>query len=98
MSKRRVTVTVDEVLLEAAAEAVAEGKAVSVSAWVNDAMTAHSERERKRAGLRKLLDEYQAEFGTFTDEELEESERLAKESAASNRTRYDASKHRKKAG
>jgi hypothetical protein len=46
-----------------------------------------AERKRRAAGLREYLDEYQAEFGAFTEEEMAEldradaeAERLAEES------------------
>jgi nicotinamide riboside kinase len=34
-----------------------------------------AERKRQAAGLQEVLDEYQAEFGAFTEEEMAESER-----------------------
>lgn len=34
-----------------------------------------AERKRRAAALQEYLDEYQAEFGAFTEEELAESER-----------------------
>jgi len=38
-----------------------------------------AEEKRRRAGLQEYLDEYQAEFGAFTEEELAESRRRAEE-------------------
>ena len=34
-----------------------------------------AERKRRAAGLQEVLDEYQAEYGAFTEEELAEAER-----------------------
>jgi hypothetical protein len=45
----------------------AEEEGVSVSAWITEAA---AERVRNRL-LGKFLDEYQAEHGAFTDEEME---------------------------
>jgi hypothetical protein len=38
-----------------------------------------AEEKRRRAGLQEYLDEYQAEFGAFTEEELAESRRRVEE-------------------
>jgi nicotinamide riboside kinase len=38
-----------------------------------------AERKRRAAGLREYLDEYQAEFGAFTEEEMAEVERAEAE-------------------
>jgi len=43
--------------------AVAPGEADSVSSWVNKAMTAQSERERRLAGMAAAIADYEAEFG-----------------------------------
>jgi len=51
-------------------EAKAEG--ISVSAWISRAI----ERQSKLAGMRRLLEEYEAEHGVITEEELERVRRL----------------------
>ena len=68
--KERVTVTLDRALLEAANAAVAAGRADSLSAWVNLALAEHVAKERRLATLSKVLEEYEAEHGVITAEEL----------------------------
>lgn len=68
--KDRITVTVDRALLRAANAAVAAGRADSVSAWVNGALTAQADRERRLALLTELVADYEAEHGVITEEEL----------------------------
>jgi hypothetical protein len=50
----------------------AEGK---LNADRDAAILAEAERERRRRGLREFLDEYQAEYGAFTEEEMAEASR-----------------------
>ena len=38
-----------------------------------------AEEKRRRAGLQEYLDEYQAEFGAFTEEEMAEADRVEAE-------------------
>jgi hypothetical protein len=59
-----------ELARQARREAKAEG--ISVSAWVARAI----EKQTKLAGMKKLVDEYEAEFGAFTEEEQEAMRRL----------------------
>lgn len=61
----RVTVTVDEASVRAAEQAVADGRAPSVSAWVAAAM---NERAREES-LTDVLADIRAELGPATDEE-----------------------------
>ena len=70
--KARLTVTVDAELVAAANAAVAHGEADSVSSWVNKAMTAQSERERRLAGMASAIADYEAEFGELTEAEMAE--------------------------
>ena len=72
MSKRkeRLTVTVDRALVEAGDEAVAEGRAESLSAWVNRALAERVARERQLSAMAGAIAEYEAKFGVLTDEEL----------------------------
>ena len=73
--KARVTVTLDHVLVEAANAAVAEGRADSVSAWVNLALAEHVAKERRLAVLSNLVADYEAHYGVITAEELALRER-----------------------
>lgn len=63
--RTRVTVTVEEAAVAAAEQAVADGRAPSVSAWVAEAMVARARRER----LADVLAEIRAELGPPTEEE-----------------------------
>ncbi|WP_420443513.1 hypothetical protein [Candidatus Poriferisodalis sp.] len=87
MTKRRITVTVDAGLIEAATNAVNAGDASSVSAWVNEAMAAKSEKRRLLAALAEAIEDYEAEFGEITDEALDERQRLDLQAAAQVRAR-----------
>lgn len=57
--------TVDQDVVEAAEEAVAQGRASSVSAWVAEAMRERSRREQ----LVDVLAEIRSELGPATGEE-----------------------------
>ena len=73
--KERVTITLDRGLVDAANAAVAAGRADSLSAWVNFALTEHVAKERRLAALSKLLADYEGEHGVITQEELALRER-----------------------
>lgn len=66
----RVTVTLDRALVEAANEAVAAGRADSVSAWVTLALAELVAKERRLLALSSLIADYEAEHGVITAEEL----------------------------
>jgi glycerol dehydrogenase-like iron-containing ADH family enzyme len=68
--KRRITVTVDPELVEAANRAVASGSADSLSAWVSAALTDRARRDQQLARLGDSIAEYEAEFGEITTEEI----------------------------
>lgn len=68
--KTRLTVSIDAELDEAANAAVQEGRARSISAWVNRALQSEAERDRPQQALREVIADYEAEFGVITDEEM----------------------------
>jgi hypothetical protein len=70
IGKERLTVTVDPDLVRAGADAVAEGRAESLSAWVNLALAERARKEQRLIALADAVTAYEAEFGTITDEEL----------------------------
>ncbi len=90
MTKRRITVTVDEDLIETASNAVNAGDASSVSAWVNEAMAAKSEKRRRLAALAEAIEDYEAEFGAITDEEIEAGILRDRQAAEAVRARVQA--------
>jgi hypothetical protein len=90
-----LSVTFAPELREAVREAADEA-GLSLSDWLSQAaeaklnadrdagILAEAERERRRRGLREFLDEYQAEYGAFTEEEMARARRwreLAEERA-----------------
>ena len=79
--KERLTVTVDRELVEAANHAVAAGQAESLSGWVNSALAERAARDRKLQALTAVVADYEAAFGTITDEEIIAQERADRESA-----------------
>jgi hypothetical protein len=75
MTVTKVTVSLDPVVAERARRDVAEGRAKSLSAWLNDAGLAQLETEELSAVLAELFDET---GGPPTEDELARArERLA---------------------
>ena len=65
----------DGELLRAAQTAVEEGRATSISAWVNDALRLKAEHERRMQALDSFLATYEAEHGVITEDEIDEAVR-----------------------
>ena len=82
MATRRVTVTVDESLLEAATLAVELGDADSVSAWIADAMADRRAKERRLAALSAMIADYEAEHGVITADEVAIQQQADRDAAA----------------
>jgi len=82
MSKQRLTVTVDHHLAAAGAAAVAEGRAQSFSAWVNQALADRAAKDRGLASLAEAVSAYEAEHGLINEGEMAEQEQADRESAA----------------
>jgi len=68
--KARMTVTVDRAVVEAANEAVASGRASSLSTWVNAALAERAAKDRQLRALAEALAGYEAEFGEISAAEL----------------------------
>lgn len=73
--KDRLTVTVDRTLVEAANQAVAAGRADSLSGWVNLALAERVAKEGRLEALREAIAAYEAEFGEISGAELAAQER-----------------------
>lgn len=73
--KARLSATVDEELLQAAHLAVREGRVVSVSAWVNQALGLRAAQERRLLAMDEFVADYEAEHGEITAEEMRDAER-----------------------
>lgn len=79
--KERLTVTVDRSLIAAGNDAVAEGRAESLSAWVNAALHDRAAKERALAALGEAIAAYEEEFGGISARELADQARADRESA-----------------
>ena len=79
--KERLTVTVDPEFIEAGSDAVAEGKAESLSAWVNAALAERVARERRLVALAQAVSAYEERFGPISAQELADQARADRESA-----------------
>ena len=81
MSKERLTVTVDPALVQAGNRAVEEGRADSVSAWVNLALADRVAKDRRLRALADAVSAYEAKFGVITADELAAQARADRASA-----------------
>lgn len=79
--KQRLTVTVDPGLVDAGNQAVADGRADSLSGWVNDALAERARRDARLRALAAAVADYEAEFGEITDEEIAAQARADRASA-----------------
>jgi len=70
-----MTVTVDRALVEAANQAVASGRASSVSTWVNGALADRAAKDRHLRAMAEAVALYEAEFGEISDAELAAQQR-----------------------
>lgn len=85
MGKKRVTVTVDEELLDAAALAVHHGDADSVSSWISDAMADRHAKEQRLAHLSTLLADRELEHGVISAAEIDEQHQTDRDRSAAYR-------------
>jgi|ERR1022692_826266 Arc/MetJ-type ribon-helix-helix transcriptional regulator len=77
-TKQRLSASVDAELVAVAQEAVAQGQAESMSAWVNDALRLKAGHDRRLAALDYFLAAYEAEHGEITEEEMRNAARRAR--------------------
>lgn len=70
-ARERLSATVEADLLTAGRAAVAEGRAESLSAWVNGALRRQAEHDRRMQALDAFLDGYEAEHGEITEQEMQ---------------------------
>jgi Arc/MetJ-type ribon-helix-helix transcriptional regulator len=80
-AKQRLSASVDSELVAVAQEAVTDGRAESISAWVNDALRLKADHDRRLRALDDFLAAYEAEHGEITEEEMRDSARRARERA-----------------
>jgi hypothetical protein len=79
--KERLSASVDAELLQAAQSAVEEGRADSISAWVNDALRMKAQHDRRMQALDSFLAAYEAEHGEITEAEIDEAIRRTRSRA-----------------
>jgi hypothetical protein len=79
--KQRMTVTVDPELVEAGNRAVGAGRAESLSAWVNSALAERAVRDARLQALSAAVDDYEAEFGEISAQEIDAQRRADREAA-----------------
>jgi Arc/MetJ-type ribon-helix-helix transcriptional regulator len=80
-TKQRLSVTIDPDLLAAIQRRVHDGRAESLSAWVNDALRRQLGHADRLAAMAEFIDEYEAKHGVVTDEEAEKLIREARSRA-----------------
>jgi hypothetical protein len=85
-NRERLSATVEAELLAAGRAAVAEGRAESLSAWVNDALRRQADHDRRMQALDEFLAGYEAEHGEITEDEIREAERRTRSRAVVVRT------------
>lgn len=81
MPKRRLSSSVDAELITAAAQAVANGEAETVSAWVNAAMRRQADHDRRLRALAAFVRSYERKHGLITDDEITAARRRARSRA-----------------
>jgi len=96
--KERLTVTVDPALVRAGNEAVAAGRAGSLSAWVNLALAERAAKERRLRAMADAIAAYEAEHGEITAHELLAQERADREAARVVRGKRPTRKTRRRSG
>lgn len=79
--RERLSATVERELLEAGRAAVAEGRAESLSAWVNSALERQADHDRRMLALDEFLAAYEAEHGEIGEEEMRVASRRARSRA-----------------
>jgi hypothetical protein len=85
MSKKRLTVSVDVDVAAAGAAAVAQGRAESLSGWVNEALVDKVAKDLRLAALAGVVAAYEAEHGVIGHGELAEQARADRDAAAAAR-------------
>lgn len=84
--KLRLSASVDAELLRAAEAAAKQGRAPTVSAWVNEALRLKLAHDRRLQALAAFIDGYEKEHGVITTEEIEAARRSARARALPVRT------------
>lgn len=80
-NRERLSATVEADVLSAGRRAVADGRAESLSAWVNDALRRQTDHDRRMKAADEFIREYEAEHGVITEEEIREATRSTRDRA-----------------
>lgn len=84
--KQRLSATIEGHLLAAGRAAVTDGRAESLSSWVNEALRRQVENDRRMRALDHFLEAYEAEHGEITDSEIRAATRRVRAQAVVVRT------------
>ena len=76
--KERLSASVDADLVSVAQDAVAQGRAESVSAWVNEALRLKVDHDRRLRALDDFIASYEAEQGEISEQEMADAARRAR--------------------
>jgi Arc/MetJ-type ribon-helix-helix transcriptional regulator len=76
--KERLSASVDADLLAVAQEAVAHGRAESISAWVNEALRLKVAHDRRLRALDEFVAAFETEHGEISEAEMNEAARRAR--------------------
>ncbi len=68
--KQRLSASVDADLIAGVEKAVARGRVVSVSAWVNEALKLKLDHDRRLEALAAFIAAYEREHGEITPDEI----------------------------
>jgi Arc/MetJ-type ribon-helix-helix transcriptional regulator len=85
--RQRLSASVDASLLSAVEEAVARGRAPTLSAWVNDALRLKLEHEQRLEALAAFISTYEAGHGEITPAEIAQAQRSVRARAVPVRKR-----------
>ena len=77
-TRARLSATVEAEVLAAGRAAVADGRAESLSAWVNGALRRQADHDRRLKALDDFLAAYEAEHGEITAEEIDAASRRSR--------------------
>ena len=77
-AKERLSASVDADLVAVAQEAVTQGRAESISAWVNEALRLKATQDRRLRALEEFVTAFEADHGEITEAEVREAARRAR--------------------
>jgi Arc/MetJ-type ribon-helix-helix transcriptional regulator len=86
MTRARLSATIDPELLQAGRDAVAEGRAENLSAWVNEALQRQRQHDQRMRALDEFIERFEREHGVISDREIEEAARRLRARATPVRT------------